>query len=160
GTTLTETIMDTVTSATFTTSYVVNIAALVGSDVGYAGFTGGTGGLSAVQDILSWTFQTTIPKHDLQPQLAAGGAATAADVPALTAAELAPVAADAVAQWAASGLSAAQVARLQAVRYQIGTLGGGVLGLTALGSSVVTLDARAGGYGWFVDPGRPGAITF
>src|SRR5262249_57304648 len=30
--------------------------------------------------------------------------------------------------------------------------GGGVLGLTALGSTVVTLDATAAGYGWFVDP--------
>src|SRR5262249_39537081 len=63
GTTLTETIHDTVTSATFTTTYVVNIAALVGSDVGYVGFTGGTGGLTTVTDLQSWTFQTTIPKH-------------------------------------------------------------------------------------------------
>jgi hypothetical protein len=46
------------------------------------------------------------------------------------------------------------------VQYQIGTLGGGVLGLTALGSSVVTLDARADGYGWFVDPGLPSDTTF
>jgi hypothetical protein len=60
GTTLTETITDTVTHATFTTSYVVNIPGLLGSDVGYVGFTGGTGGLTAVQDILSWTLQTTL----------------------------------------------------------------------------------------------------
>jgi hypothetical protein len=60
GTTLTEAIRDTVTSATFTTTYAVNIPGLVGSDVGYMGFTGGTGGLSAVQDILSWSVQTTI----------------------------------------------------------------------------------------------------
>src|SRR5205823_12525011 len=66
GTTLTETIRDMVTSATFTASYDVNIAALVASDVGYVGFTGGTGGLSAVQDILYWTFQDTIPKQDVQ----------------------------------------------------------------------------------------------
>src|SRR5262249_55405500 len=57
GTTLAETITDTVTGATFTTSYLVNIPGLVGSDVGYMGFTGGTGGLSAVQDVLSWTVQ-------------------------------------------------------------------------------------------------------
>jgi hypothetical protein len=62
GTTLSETIMDTVTKATFTTKYVVNIPGLVGSDVGYMGFTGGTGGLTAVQDILSWTVQTTLLK--------------------------------------------------------------------------------------------------
>src|SRR4029453_5115328 len=134
--------------------------ALLGSDVGYVGFTGGTGGLSAVQDLLSWTFQTTIAKHDVQPQLAAGWAVAAGDVSVLTAAELSPVAAEAVRLWAAAGLSAAQVAALQAVRYQIGTLGGGVLGLTALGSSVVMLDATADGYGWFVGPGLPGDAAF
>jgi len=48
GTTLTETITDTVTHATFTTIYTVNIPAIVGSNVAYAGFTGGTGGLTAV----------------------------------------------------------------------------------------------------------------
>jgi hypothetical protein len=105
-----------------------------------------------VTDIQSWTFQTTIPKHNnSQPQRAAGGPA-AGRAPALTAAALAPVALEAVALWAASGLSAAQVAQLRAVHYQIGALNGGVLGLTALGSSVVTLDATAAGYGWFVGP--------
>jgi Bacterial lectin/Legume lectin domain/Fibronectin type III domain len=152
GTTLTETIKDTVTSATFTTTYVVNIAALVGSDVGYVGFTGGTGGLSTVTDISSWTLRTTIVKHDTQPQLAAGGPAAPGDATALTADELAPVAEQAVAAWIASGLRAVQAAALQAVRFQIAALGGGVLGLTELGGSVVMLDATAGGYGWFVDP--------
>ncbi|HZN33958.1 MAG TPA: hypothetical protein VFB80_09075, partial [Pirellulaceae bacterium] len=160
GRALTETITDTVTSATFTTNYVVNIAALVGSDVGYVGFTGGTGGLSAVQQIQSWIFETTIAKHEVQPQLAAGGPAAPGDVSALTEAELALVAQEAVARWAASGLSPAQVAQLQSVQYHIGALGGGVLGLTELGSSVVTLDATAGGYGWFVGPGLPGDAAF
>src|SRR5262249_54442901 len=72
--------------------------------------------------------------------------------PALTAAELAPVAQEAVARWAATGLSAAQVAELKAVQYQITALGGGVLGLTGLGATLVRLDATAAGYGWFVDP--------
>jgi hypothetical protein len=36
------------------------------------------------------------------------------------------------------------------VQYRIESLGNGVLGLTFLGSSVVALDAAAGGYGWFV----------
>jgi hypothetical protein len=163
GTTLTETITDTVTNATFTTSYVVNIPGLVGSDVGYMGFTGGTGGLTAVQDILSWTVQTTIsgrPIGDPQPQLATGGPAAAGGVAALTPTALAPVAQEAVALWAASGLSATQVAQLLAVRYQIGALGGGVLGLTKLGGSVVTLDATAAGYGWFVDPNLAGDSAF
>jgi hypothetical protein len=158
GTTLTETITDTVTNATFTTSYTVNIAALVGGDVGYAGFTGGTGGLTTVADVQTWTYQFTEPGPS-QPQLAAGGPATGG-APALTAAELAPVAQQAVALWAASGLSAAQVAELQAVQYQIGSLGGGALGLTVLGVPVVSLDATAAGYGWFVDPGLASAGAF
>ncbi len=160
GTTLTETIRDTVTNATFTATYVVNIAALVGSDVGYVGFTGGTGGLTAVQDLLSWTFQTTIPNRVPQPQLAAGGPAIGGDAPVLTADELAPVAQEAVALWASSGLSAAQVAQLQTVQYVISTLPDGVLGLTVLGSSVVTLDATAAGYGWYVDASLVGATAF
>src|SRR5262245_32740877 len=146
GTILTETLTDTVTGATFMTTYSVNIAALVGSDVGYVGFTAGTGGLSAVQDLLSWTYQATIPKHENQPQLAAGGAVAAGDGSVLTTAQMASVLDQAVALWAASGLTAAQIAQLQAVQYQIGALGGGVLGLTALGSPVVTLDATAAGY--------------
>jgi hypothetical protein len=147
GATLTETITDTVTHATFTTSYAVNIPALVGGDVGYAGFTGGTGGLTTVADVQTWTYQFTAP----QLQLAAGGpAADAGPVPTLTEAELAPVAQEAVARWAATGLSTAQVARLSAVQYQIGALGGGTLGLTVLGAPVVALDATAAGYGWYL----------
>jgi hypothetical protein len=153
GTTLTETITDTVTSATFTTTYEVNIPGLVGSDVGYVGFTGGTGGLTAIQDILSWTIQTTLAGRGApsQPQLAAAGPAPAGGAAALTPAELAPVARAAVARWAAAGLSAAQLAKLNAVQFYIGALGGGALGLTRLGATVVWLDATAAGYGWFVD---------
>jgi hypothetical protein len=149
GTTLTEKITDTVTNATFTTSYVVNIPGLLGSDVGYMGFTGGTGGLTAVQDVLSWTVQTTLPNKSGSPQLAAGGQAADTGAPALTAAELAPVAEQAVAAWAAL-LTPADVARLSAVQYHIGALGNGLLGLTVLGSTDVTIDATAAGYGWFV----------
>jgi hypothetical protein len=56
GTTLTEQITDTVTKATFSHSYTVNIPALVGGTQAFVGFTGGTGGLTATQDILSWTY--------------------------------------------------------------------------------------------------------
>jgi hypothetical protein len=155
GTTLTETITDTVTNATFTTSYVVDIPGLLGSDLGYVGFTGGTGGLTAVQDILAWTYTTTFqrnPSGGGVPQLAADGPALVGAAPVLTEDELAPVAREAVARWAATGLSAAQLDRLNAVQYQIGTLGGSYLGLTELGSTVVRLDATAAGYGWFIDP--------
>jgi hypothetical protein len=57
GTTLTMTITDASTPAdTFTTSWAVNIPGTVGSSTAFAGFTGGTGGETATQDLLTWTF--------------------------------------------------------------------------------------------------------
>ena len=45
--------------STATQTYKVNIAATVGATQAWVGFTAGTGGLSATQDILSWQFTTT-----------------------------------------------------------------------------------------------------
>ncbi|HET7105977.1 MAG TPA: Ig-like domain-containing protein, partial [Candidatus Acidoferrum sp.] len=60
GTTLTMTITDTVNTAqTFTTSWPINIPATVGANTAYLGFTGGTGGATATQEILTWTFTNT-----------------------------------------------------------------------------------------------------
>src|SRR5262249_34165986 len=56
GTTLTETLIDTLTGATFTTSYAVNIPQTVGGNTAFVGFTGGTGGLTAEQDVQTWTY--------------------------------------------------------------------------------------------------------
>ena len=56
GTTLTEMITDTVTKKSVTESYKVNLASDIGSNSAYAGFTAGTGGESAVQQIYSWTY--------------------------------------------------------------------------------------------------------
>jgi hypothetical protein len=56
GSTLAVTITDTQTGASATQSYTIDIPALVGGSSAYVGFTGGTGGLVATQDILSWTF--------------------------------------------------------------------------------------------------------
>ncbi len=56
GTTLTMTITDSVTHATYTTSFTINIPATVGGNTAYVGFTGGTGGLTATQTILTWTY--------------------------------------------------------------------------------------------------------
>ena len=64
GTTLTETITDTLdASDTFTTSYKVNIPAVIGSDTAYVGFTGSTGDSDywELQDVTSWTFTSTEP---------------------------------------------------------------------------------------------------
>ncbi len=55
GTTLSVTITDATTNATATQTYTIDIPGTVGSNSAYVGFTGGTGGLSATQDILSWS---------------------------------------------------------------------------------------------------------
>jgi hypothetical protein len=57
GTTLTLTITDTTTpSQTFTTSWPINIPATVGASNAFVGFTAGTGGATATQSILTWTY--------------------------------------------------------------------------------------------------------
>ncbi|MBT9330247.1 chitobiase/beta-hexosaminidase C-terminal domain-containing protein [Paracidobacterium acidisoli] len=58
GTTLTLTVTDTVTAATFTKQFTVNIPSTVGANTAYAGFTGSTGARTATQQILSWTYTT------------------------------------------------------------------------------------------------------
>jgi hypothetical protein len=57
GTTLTLTLTDTVTAASFTASKAINIPTTVGANTAYVGFTAGTGGETAVQQILNWTYQ-------------------------------------------------------------------------------------------------------
>jgi hypothetical protein len=37
---------------------VINIPATVGANTAYAGFTAGTGGYTATQEILNWTYST------------------------------------------------------------------------------------------------------
>jgi hypothetical protein len=59
GTTLTVVLIDTVTKAIATQTYAVNIPAMVGGATAYVGFTGGSGGITATQDILDWTYSTT-----------------------------------------------------------------------------------------------------
>jgi len=59
GTNLTMTITDASVSAdTFTAMFPINIPATVGGNTAFVGFTGGTGGLTATQEILSWTYTT------------------------------------------------------------------------------------------------------
>jgi len=58
GTTLTLTLLDMVTNDTFSWSQAINIPQTVGGNTAYVGFTGGTGGLSATQKIISWTYST------------------------------------------------------------------------------------------------------
>ncbi len=64
GTTLTETITDTVTNATATVTYAINIPGTVNSNTAFVGFSGSTSAVTAVQDILTWSFAplpTTAP---------------------------------------------------------------------------------------------------
>ncbi len=57
GTTLTLTLTDLVTTARWSQPFTINIPATVGGNTAYIGFTGGAGGSSSIQQILSWTFQ-------------------------------------------------------------------------------------------------------
>ena len=54
-------------------------------------------------------------------------------------------------RWTASGLSAAETARLAQARVQVTDLTGATLGLASQLSGSVWLDADAAGQGWFVD---------
>jgi hypothetical protein len=56
GATLAEFLRDLDTGGTFATSYPVNIPQAVGGDTAYVGFTGGTGGLTSVQSVQTWSF--------------------------------------------------------------------------------------------------------
>jgi hypothetical protein len=56
GTTLTVKITDATTGASATQSYAVNIPQAIGGGLAYAGFTGGTGGQTATEDITNWVF--------------------------------------------------------------------------------------------------------
>ena len=61
GTTLILTVTDTVTGAEFTTNWAVNLPTTIGANTAYAGFTGGTGASTAVQDVITWTYKTGAP---------------------------------------------------------------------------------------------------
>ncbi len=67
GTTLTVVITDTKTGASATQNYTLDIPSTVGGDTAYVGFTGGTGGDTATQDILNWTFSTNDAQAPAMP---------------------------------------------------------------------------------------------
>ncbi len=54
--TLTMTLTNTVSSATWSHTFAIDIPETIGSTTAYAGFTGSTGVNTAIQQILSWTF--------------------------------------------------------------------------------------------------------
>jgi uncharacterized protein YidB (DUF937 family) len=59
GATLTLTLTDTATNASFTASQAINIPGTLGANTAYVGFTGGTGGTVSTQNVLSWTYTPT-----------------------------------------------------------------------------------------------------
>ena len=67
GATLTVVITDTVTNATATQTYTVNIPAIVGGTTAYVGFTGASGGATAIQQILSWSYSSEPPSGPTFP---------------------------------------------------------------------------------------------
>jgi hypothetical protein len=69
GTTLYLTITDLVTGASATQTFVVDIPNTIGGTAAYVGFTGGTGGLTASQKILTWTFTANAKATPLVYQL-------------------------------------------------------------------------------------------
>jgi hypothetical protein len=64
GIVLKVTITDTITFATATQSYTIDIPAQVRARTGFVGFTGGTSGLSSIQGIFAWTYTSSEPLAD------------------------------------------------------------------------------------------------
>jgi hypothetical protein len=69
GLTLNLKLLDLVTNKTFTYSKAMNIPQVVGANTAYVGFTGGTGGLSSSQKLISWTYTT----QAVHPSFSPGG---------------------------------------------------------------------------------------
>jgi hypothetical protein len=59
GANLVLTLTDNVVNKTYTHTFPINIASTIGSTTAYVGFTGGDGGYTASQKILSWTYTAT-----------------------------------------------------------------------------------------------------
>jgi hypothetical protein len=71
GTKLILTLTDTLTLATWSHSFAVNIPAVVGGNTAYLGFTGATGNQAADQEILNWTYISGAPGTPAPPPFAA-----------------------------------------------------------------------------------------
>jgi fibronectin type 3 domain-containing protein len=73
--TLTVVIQDTSTGAQASQTYSIDIPGTIGNQSAYVGFTGGTGGLTATQDVLTWTY---VPTAATSPNAPSGLGATPA----------------------------------------------------------------------------------
>jgi hypothetical protein len=82
GATLTETITDLDAQLSFTQTYALDIAQIVGAETAYVGFAGGTGGLTAIQDIQTWFFDER--ENDVPPRSPSGLRANSTDDDSIT----------------------------------------------------------------------------
>jgi fibronectin type 3 domain-containing protein len=80
STTLNVTITDTNTNATVSQAYTVNIPQVIGSNTGYVGFTGGTGGNTAVQNILTWDYHPTATTAPAAPSNLTGNVVSGSEI--------------------------------------------------------------------------------
>jgi sugar lactone lactonase YvrE len=78
GSTLTLTITDKATHATFSQPFTVDIAGILGGPTGFAGFTGSTGGETAVENILDWQLTSSECCMPGEPAFTAGFSITSA----------------------------------------------------------------------------------
>jgi hypothetical protein len=74
----------------------VNIPAAIGGTTAFVGFTGGTGGFTATQDILAWNYTAIVNPSAASPALAGGGTPVPVAAPVVSAAP-APAAGDGLA---------------------------------------------------------------
>lgn len=81
GTTLSETLFDTVTHATYNTSYTANLPTALGSSFAYVGFTGGTGAAVSDQTITDFVFSNNVPTKPVNtgPKITTTATASTAD---------------------------------------------------------------------------------
>jgi hypothetical protein len=82
--TLIVTITDEATQATARQAYRIAIPRFVGGTQAYVGFTGGTGGLTATQDILDWAYVATATLGGAAPRRSVSSAASPGQSPAAT----------------------------------------------------------------------------
>jgi hypothetical protein len=66
GTTLQQTVTDTVTHATFTHGYAIDIPGTIGGTSAFVGFTASTGASTAIENVLSWSY-TPLPAPPVAP---------------------------------------------------------------------------------------------
>jgi hypothetical protein len=78
GSTLTLTITDQVTHATLSQHFTIDIAGILGGPTGFAGFTGSTGGETAVENIIDWQLTSSQCCMPGEPAFPSGFSSTSA----------------------------------------------------------------------------------